>query len=150
MENIRKGISTAFLLFGLLLMTQAQQASEPVAGEGINFHHGNWQSVLAKAKAEKKLIFVDAYAVWCGPCRMMAANTFPQKAVGDFFNANFINYKFDMEQGEGPEFRAKYGVSAYPTLFFINAEGKVVHKDLGYKTPEQLIQTGTDAKAKKI
>jgi uncharacterized protein YyaL (SSP411 family) len=56
-----------------------------------------------KAKKENKLIFVDAYASWCGPCKLMVKNIFPLKTVGDYYNSHFINAKIDMEKGEGIE-----------------------------------------------
>ena len=48
------------------------------------------------------MIFLDAYASWCGPCKMLQKNVFTKKAVGDFYNSKFINVKMDMEKGEGP------------------------------------------------
>ena len=71
--------------------------------QGINFvpEDMKWQDVLAKAKKENKIVFVDAYTTWCGPCKWMAANIFPTKEVGDVFNASFVNAKIDMEKGEG-------------------------------------------------
>ncbi|MEO0469894.1 MAG: thioredoxin family protein, partial [Bacteroidota bacterium] len=63
---------------------------------GIKFFEGSWDDALAKAKKEKKVVFVDAYTDWCGPCKAMARNTFPNDDVGEFFNKHFINYKYNM------------------------------------------------------
>ena len=106
---------------------------------GMEFFHGSWQEVLDEARKEHKLIFVDAYAEWCGPCKMMARNTFTDDAVGKIYNKNFVNYKFDMEKGEGPDFARKYGITAYPTLFYLNYKGEVVHKVVGYRAPDKFI-----------
>ena len=92
-----------------------------VFSQGIQFETGSWKEVLQKAKQENKLVFVDLYTTWCGPCKKMAAETFPQQTVGDYFNKNFVNYKIDAEKGEGPGLAGKYEVSAYPTLVFVNA-----------------------------
>jgi len=116
--------------------------------QGINFFHGTWPEAMAKAKAEQKLIFVDAYASWCGPCKRMAANVFPDPKVGDYFNANFINLKYDMEKPENSEFAGKYPVSAYPTLLILDAEGKIVHKHVGGLAADGLIAFGQKAAGK--
>jgi thioredoxin-related protein len=126
------------ILFTLLLgfFSQAAVAQEA----GMEFFHGTWQEVLDASQKERKLIFVDAYTTWCGPCKMMSRNTFTDAEVGKLYNKNFVNYKFDMEKGEGPEFARKYGITAYPTLFFINFKGEVVHKVVGYRAPDRFIQ----------
>ncbi|GAB4488018.1 MAG: thioredoxin family protein [Saprospiraceae bacterium] len=111
-----------------------------ISAQGIEFFHGTWAEALEKAKSEEKLIFVDAYASWCGPCKRMAATVFPQEKVGSFFNANFVNLKIDMEKPENSEFAGKYPVSAYPTLLFIDANGKIVQKAVGAKDADQLLE----------
>lgn len=116
-----------------------------VFSQGIQFEIGSWKEVLQKAKQENKLIFVDLYTTWCGPCKKMAAETFPQQAVGDYFNKNFVNYKIDAEKGEGPELAGKYEVSAYPTLVFVNAAGELVYKFMGVRTADKLIAEGEKA-----
>lgn len=119
-----------------------------VRAQGIEFYHGTWEEALAKAEAEDKLIFVDAYASWCGPCKAMARNVFPVAEVGDFFNSNFINMKFDMEKPESADFRKTHRVSAYPTLLFINPKNEVVHKSVGGKQVKSLIDVGNVALSK--
>lgn len=111
-----------------------------LSAQGIEFFHGTWAEAQEKAKSEEKLIFVDAFASWCGPCKRMASGVFPQEKVGSFFNANFINLKIDMEKPENSEFAGKYPVSAYPTLIFIDANGKVVQKAVGAKDADQLLE----------
>jgi thiol-disulfide isomerase/thioredoxin len=116
--------------------------------QGIEFFHGTFQEALAKAKAEDKLIFMDAYAEWCGPCKRMAATAFVDVQVGDFFNENFICLKMDMEKGEGPDIGARYPVSAYPTLFFIHPTGEKVHQKVGGLTAGQLLEEARTALGK--
>ncbi len=110
--------------------------------EGIQFFHGSWEEALEKAKTEQKPIFVDAYASWCGPCKRMAANVFPQEEVGKFFNDKFINVKMDMEKGEGPDFAKKFPVRAYPTLLFISPKEEKFHEHVGGLDAEGLLKTG--------
>ena len=114
--------------------------------QGIDFHHGTWAEAVEKAQAEDKILFVDGFATWCGPCKALARNVFPKENVGDFFNEHFINVKMDMEKGEGPKFRKTYPVSAFPTLYFIAPSGEVVHKTKGApRTPEALIDLARKA-----
>lgn len=116
-------------------------------GQGIIFFNGTYEEAFKLAEPEDKLIFVDAYAKWCGPCKRMAKNVFPLEEIGDFFNEHFINLKIDMEEGQGLEFGKKYPVSAYPTCFFIASDGAVVYKFKGGKDPESLIAEAKKALA---
>lgn len=116
--------------------------------QGIQFFEGSWKDALKKAKSEDKIVFVDAYAKWCGPCKSMAKNVFTKDEVGAFYNANFINLKLDMEEADGVSFGHKYPVSAYPTLFFLDGEGKVIKTVKGGQSVESLIQVGVDATKK--
>lgn len=110
---------------------------------GIQFHKDSkWTDLLAKAKAENKLIVVDAYTTWCGPCKMMDRNVFTDKEVGEFYNANFINAKFDMEAGEGLELAKTYEVRAYPTILFIDGSGKAMHRMVGVKPAGAFLEVG--------
>lgn len=130
----------------LFLMTTLFCASGLFAQEqGITFAGGNWKDMLAKAKAENKVIFMDAYATWCGPCKMMDKNVFAEASVGEFYNERFVNAQIDMEAGEGIELAELYQVRAYPTLLFIDGDGQLVHRAVGYHDPEQFIKLGETA-----
>lgn len=113
---------------------------------GIQFTEATWKDILKKAKAENKIIFLDAYASWCGPCKLLQKKVFTQKAVGDFYNARFINVKMDMEKGEGPALSQVYPLEAYPTMLYIDGEGRVLKKIIGLQTPEDLIAIGKNVK----
>jgi thiol-disulfide isomerase/thioredoxin len=119
-----------------------------IQAQGIEFFHGTYAEAVAKAQKENKLVFMDAYAEWCGPCKKMAATTFKDEKVGKFFNDNFVNVKMDMEKGEGPGLQRKFDVTAYPTLLFINGKGELVHKGVGGQGNEQLIALGRTASGK--
>jgi Highly conserved protein containing a thioredoxin domain len=94
---MKKLFSIILLSFSVLFFAQ----------ESIDFQTTTFKEVLAKAKREKKLVFMDAFASWCGPCKMMEKNIFPIKSVKEYYNANFINSRFDMEKGEGREIAMK-------------------------------------------
>ncbi len=111
----------------------------------IAFETGTWAEIKAKAKKENKLIFMDAFTTWCGPCKWMAKNTFTDKTVADYYNANFINAKIDMEKGEGLEIAKEYKVTCYPNLVYIDGDGKLVHRAAGSMETVAFIDLGKTA-----
>ena len=86
---------------------------------GIQFQNEKWITALQRAKKENKLIFLDVYAVWCGPCKRLKKNTFSNAEVGQVFNHKFINLAMDGEKGEGPDLMEQYRLTSFPSLLFI-------------------------------
>lgn len=125
------------LLFSFLMQAQ----------DGIQFQTSGFQDLLAKAKKENKLVFIDAMASWCGPCKLMDKNVFSQKSVGNYYNSTFINGKFDMEKGEGREIAQKYGVNSYPTYLFLNGDGQLISRNYGYLAESTFLEVGKEAHA---
>jgi thioredoxin 1 len=111
----------------------------------IVFIENSFDEALKQAKIQKKYIFVDAYATWCGPCKMLKAITFNNSKAADFYNANFINVSIDMEKGQGPSLSAQWGLQAYPTLIIFNPDGKAVLGTVGYLNAAELIRFGKQA-----
>ncbi|MGQ1909455.1 thioredoxin family protein [Marinifilum sp. RC60d5] len=123
----------------ILVLLVATFMCSGLFAQGIEFEHGTWAEAKAKAKVENKLIFVDVYTDWCGPCMRMAASVFKDSNVGEYMNSNFISMKIDAEKGEGVAFAKEYATKAFPTLLFINGDGKVVYKSVGGKNSEEFI-----------
>lgn len=109
-------VSFAFLF----LLTWAQ----------TNFRSISLPEAIEAAKVEKKLVFIDFYTSWCGPCKMMATNVFPQPKVGEYFNAKFVCLKLDAEK-EGKELAARFKVRAYPTFIVLDTNEKVLLNKVG-------------------
>ena len=112
--------------------------------QAIRFEKGlTWTEIVAKAKAEKKFIFLDCFATWCGPCKFMNQFVFTQRTVGEYFNEHFINVTLQMDQtGVDPadvrqsyalakRITRDYGVTSYPTYLFFDSLGVVVHRVVG-------------------
>ncbi|MFA6277386.1 MAG: DUF255 domain-containing protein [Pedobacter sp.] len=124
----------------LFMLTTSASAAE------INFlDNPVWSTVIEKAKKENKVIFLDAYATWCGPCKMMDSETYKDQAVADYYNANFINVKYDMEKGEGLTLAQRFSVESYPNLLFINPDGTVLHRATGFRKGPEFTDLGQNA-----
>jgi thiol-disulfide isomerase/thioredoxin len=120
--------------------TKEMKAVPPAGGAGIEFKKMSFAKAMKEAQKTGKLIFIDAYTDWCGPCKRMAATSFKDKSVGELYNKNFINLKIEMEKSEdGPEIARKYGVRAYPTLIIVDGSGRMVKQTIGMKSKDQLI-----------
>lgn len=117
------------------------------AEKGIQFHKGTWNEALQLASKENKLVFLDIYATWCGPCRKLKANTFSNEEVGTFYNSKFINVSIDGESAEGSELAKKFQIRGYPTLLFVNSKGEIVSGTSGYHNPKEIIELGKEVLA---
>jgi thiol-disulfide isomerase/thioredoxin len=111
------------------------------ANSGIKFFEGTWDEIVAKSELESKMIFVDFYAKWCGPCKWMARDVFTNDAVSNFFNENFINVSVDAEN-EMISLVNRINIDAYPTLVVFDSKGKIVKKAVGALDTDALIQFG--------
>jgi thiol-disulfide isomerase/thioredoxin len=144
------------LLFAALFMVSASAMAQEE--KGMHFEHDqNWAEIKAKALAENKFIFVDAFTTWCGPCKMMAANIFPQDSVGAFYNANFINLKVQLDTTkkdndkvkawyqDARDIKQNYKVNVFPTYLFFSPKGELVHRAVGSSEASVFINKGKDA-----
>lgn len=138
---MKKLVLLTWLLAAAVLICEAQNRS-------IHFEATKeWKKIISKAKKEKKLIFIDCYTSWCGPCKMLANKIFTQNAVADFFNKNFVNVKYDMEKDtDGVTLKKKFNVKAFPTLVFVDpVTQEAVHCIVGARQAEELIAEGKKA-----
>ena len=112
------------LLFYVLLCGMAISAQ-------TNFQDFALSEAIEKAKQENKMVFVDCYTSWCGPCKYMADKIFTQKEMGEYLNGRFVCVKYDMERGDGPDIAVKYNVAAYPTFLILDTDGTLIYKIVG-------------------
>lgn len=113
--------------------------STSLSAKGINFENITFKKALEKAKTENKLVFVNVYAVWCGPCKLLKKTTFQSDKVATAINNSFINLDIDAEKGEGVDFSKTYNVKAHPLILIIRPDGKVEKRILGYMKDNQLL-----------
>lgn len=123
----------------LYLLIILSFSSYGYVNKGIEFKEGSWSEILNEAKKQNKLIFIDIYTTWCGPCKMMSAKVFTVNIIGEKFNESFVNFKIDAEKGEGIELAKKYAIAAYPTYLFVNGNGDLVYRAMGAMPAEKFI-----------
>lgn len=118
------------------------------------------EAVKAQAKNPKK-IMLDAYTTWCGPCKLLDKNTFTNPDLIEYVNKNFYAVKFNAEGNDVVNFKGKtytnpqfdpnktgrnsqhqlsqiLGVSAYPTILFLDEKASVITPVIGYRTAQEL------------
>ena len=126
----------------LLLSTLLVLYAVGMSAQGVDFlpEGTTWQQAVDKAKQQGKMLFVDCYTQWCGPCKKMAREVFPQATVGQALNPIHVALKIDMEKGEGPQLLKRWQVSAFPTFIIFNGDGKEVGRFLGGSNADDFIQ----------
>lgn len=123
----------------LIILLLLSLSTPVVFGQGIRFV-SSYEEALKQAAEKNLRIFIDVYTQWCGPCKMMAAETFPLKEVGSYFNKNFVSLQLDAETPEGRVLAKKFGVNAYPTLVFLDPEGNILGKEAGARDAKGLLE----------
>jgi len=121
------------LALGALLLLQQTSFA------GIEFQHLNFKQALAKARAENKLVFVDVFAVWCGPCKYLTSEVFTDEALGDYINEHFIAIKIDGEKADGPDLMLQYEISAYPTMLFVSPDQDLRKQLVGAESADVIL-----------
>ena len=131
-----------FFILSVFLLSSIDLWGQNLA---VSFINEDLDKAMKMATIEGKPIFVDAYTTWCGPCKMMDAQVFTDTTVGAFFNDHFVNLKMDMESGDGISLAEKYEVNAYPSFLFLDRDGNLLHRGLGFQTVEKFLQLGKQA-----
>ncbi|MDR1415263.1 MAG: thioredoxin family protein [Odoribacteraceae bacterium] len=110
--------------------------------QGIEFlDNEKWENVLERAKQQDKPIFIDGYTEYCAPCKELDKKVFPLPRVGEFFNRNFINVKYDIGTPEGKRIQQLFSdvITGYPSLVLVDKEGRMIHKVGGFREADTLI-----------
>lgn len=127
-----------FVLFCLLIINVQGRCQQ---NTGIKWmERVSWEQILQKAKTENKYIFVDCYTTWCGPCKAMEKNVYPDTKVGDIMNDKFLSVKAQMDRtnkddnnikawyNDAKKIETDFKIEAFPTLLFFSPDGRLVHR----------------------
>jgi tetratricopeptide (TPR) repeat protein len=121
-------VAAATLVCAISLATPALAAS-------VGWERVPLADALAKAGKSGKMVVVDVYADWCGPCKKYDSEVFVQDDVKALLD-DAVTVKIDGEKGEGPAIVEKYHVVGYPTILFLSADGKEVDRIFGFRKTE--------------
>lgn len=105
---------------------------------GVEFREGTLAEAQAEAVAENKYLFVELFATWCGPCRVME-RMMATDEVGEFMNPRFVSVRYDVDKATGALLAQANGVRSIPTCLIIDSEGEVVGRLVGSSSPEKFI-----------
>ncbi len=86
------------------------------------------EQARAAALKEHKRIFIDVGTSWCGPCKHMEKTVFANDTVADYYNANFVSIKLDLERGEGIAIGEKFNIVSVPMYLFLDSTGNLDYK----------------------
>ncbi|HYM19697.1 MAG TPA: thioredoxin family protein [Candidatus Kapabacteria bacterium] len=114
----------------------------------VHFKNVSFQEALKLAAKQNKIVMVDYYTSWCGWCKRLDRDVYSQDNVGGFADSNIISIKLDAENGEGVELARSARIQGYPTVIFYNANGKEIHRQVGYQKPLDFLATLSTAVSK--
>ena len=117
------------ILIGLFLSVLCLQAKCQ-----IQFDEGSFTEVLAKAKQEKRMVFMDCYTSWCGPCKMMMPIV---EEIATEYAGKLVVAKVDTASSPGTA--ARFGIRHIPTILFFK-NGEVVEKQVGATPKTALVE----------
>lgn len=106
----------------------------------VNFQALTFEEGLKQAEQQNKMLFIDVFAVWCGPCKMLDSDVFPDKKLGKYFDEHFVSVKIDGDKPENREVRELFEVDAYPTLLFIDPMSGNVRKIRGFADVSEVLK----------
>lgn len=125
-------------MFSTFVLTTGVVVADP--GDLINWV--KYDDALSLAKKQNKHVIVNFTTSWCGWCKKMKASTYIDSAVVRMIKSNFVAAKVDgdsygtlnIDGGQITErgLTIQYGVSGYPTTWFLEPDGKRIAPAPGF------------------
>jgi len=103
-------------------------ADRPTEVESVKFYKGSLTAAMSQAKKEGKLVFVDFYASWCSPCRLMDEYTFTDPELAKYMSDKYIPVKVNIDDFDGFAYKQQYNINLLPTLIVMNCDGKEIER----------------------
>lgn len=117
---------TTFFLFFLFVLPFSAHAQD-----SIRFDESGLESVMQRAKVEKKPLFYMVYADWCPHCKNIKATTLRDPEVVSFMNANYVFAGLNFEKPGSEDFKTKYNVKTFPTFLVLDENGQELARFTG-------------------
>jgi thiol:disulfide interchange protein DsbD len=110
----------------------------PVEKADAGAFGSDFEKALAQAKAGKKVVLLDTFAVWCAQCKELDEKTWPDPEVAAWIKANAVAVKVDADKVR-PDLAKKYAIGSFPTVILLDAEGRELRRSLGYRKPIEML-----------
>lgn len=118
-------------LLGAVVLATSLPAARAATEEAGFFQNIPFSAASTRAAAEKKLVFIDFYTTWCGPCKMLDQSTWKDPQVIAWMSEKTVALRLDAEKET--ELARRYAVRAYPTLLFLKPDGTEVDRLVGFR-----------------
>ena len=133
MGIVKKIYAVVFILVALPVFVSAQVKFIEV----ITF--SEMEAAQKKASDQQLMLFVDVYATWCGPCKIMDREVYANAAVAEYMNANFVNVRLDGETDYGRRYATEQNLEGYPSMFVFSSDGDPVSRLIGFTAAGELV-----------
>lgn len=152
MPGLKKILCSLIVLLSFSLAVSATAPKGPVVQRNQDKSLVQWMdygAALEKAKTDPKLIFVDLYADWCVPCRIMDANVYNNPTVASILNTKFYAVKLDADSQDSIVCDAKkntvqrcyfdvWELHALPAFVLVAPKGMSILTVTDSMSPEEL------------
>ena len=116
----------------LLFFTELLRAGENADSSPLTIVEQDYERALELAAEQDKLLFIDFYTVWCGPCKQLDKYVFHNDSVGRLLGRQIVLLQYDAEQDTTFHLSKKYHVNSYPTGLLLTPEGRVLTRRAGF------------------
>jgi len=137
MKNAVIPVVSLAIMVGIVYAIWPQVKATPTPGKPpspIKWSN-SYSLAVAEAKSQHKIIMIDFYTDWCEWCKQLDTDVYPDpdviKAV-----SKLVPVKLNAET-DGASLAAKYGVTGYPTIVFLNSDGTLISQIVGYEDAGQ-------------
>ena len=112
--------------------TQSSVPADEAVSDSLTQGQEN-EAQAEDAKSDKKLVVLDFFATWCGPCKAMAP---AMEQMEKKYAGNIEFRKIDVDQE--PELAQQYNITGVPTIVVLSADGKILDSTVGLQTVDEL------------